>query len=321
MASFLPFLTYFQVLPPLLLVVCFSLAAFFVWLFHWPAKHIKINPMRASKFRPEFVSSIKKIDTIVVGSGSGGCACANLLAQSGKKVLILEQHPTITGGCTHTFREDGCEWDTGLHYTSMAMGTKTKRPGALMHFMTKSLQKWTPLEDPYDVVMFPGESDDKVKQGLPNKASYSFIKGKENVVDNILKEIDPNNQELRAAALRYMDLCQDITSGFTALGLSRVLPTWMQFLVKARIDRLMKFAAMTVRDVQYAIFNLGYTKERLLQDGCPKAPKGPEPDRSLRRLKAVLTHPIGDYAVQPRDATSKWDSTSICIFGAVISHD
>jgi len=230
-----------------------------------------------------------------------GCACANLLAQSGQRVLILEQHPDRTGGCTHSFRLEGCEWDTGLHYTSMAMGKKTCRPGALMKFMTKSLQQWTPLEDPYDEVLFP--DDGFVKTGLPNKSTYSFVRGAEQTVDSVLQNIDPNNSELRARAMAYMDLCQDINSGFTALGLSRVLPSWLQFLVKARVDRLMNFAAMTVRDVQYAMFNLGYTKEQLLRDGCPKAPIGQEPDPSIRRLKAVFTHPIGDYAVQPREAT------------------
>lgn len=100
-----------------------------------------------------------------------------------------------------------------------------------------------------------------------------------------------------------MELCKDINDGFTALGLSRVLPSWLHFLVQKRIDRLMTFASMTVRDVQNAVFNLGYTPEKLLSDGCPKAPESAEPDPSIRRIKAVLTHPIGDYAVQPRDAT------------------
>lgn len=125
-----------------------------------------------------------------------------------------------------------------------------------------------------------------MKQGLPNKSSYSFVRGGERTVDSVLANIDPENKELRAAALNYLDLCNDINSGFTALGISRVLPSFLQFLVKARIDRLMTFASMTVRDVQYAMFNLGYTKERLLRDGCPRAPDGPEPDPSIRRLKA-----------------------------------
>lgn len=181
--SFLP--EHLRVVPLWFLVLTTTVATFFVWLFHWPAKKVKLHPMRASPFRPESVP--KKIDTIVIGackrrrtsieilvrylrfgildgmsshpsfsfswfvlhrsgSGSGGIACANLLAQSGQRVLILEQH-TRTGGCTHSFREEGCEWDTGLHYTSRAMGLKTHRPGALMHFMTKGLQQWTPLQD------------------------------------------------------------------------------------------------------------------------------------------------------------------------------
>ena len=87
--------------------------------------------------------------------GSGGCACANLLAQSGQRVLLLEQHEERTGGCTHSFRQENCEWDTGLHYTSINMSKKTQRPGALLHFMTKGKQEWSQLEDPYDEVVFP----------------------------------------------------------------------------------------------------------------------------------------------------------------------
>lgn len=30
---------------------------------------------------------------------------------------------------------------------------------------------------------------------------------------------------------------------------------------------------------------------------------GNEVDPSIRRMKAVLTHPIGDYAVQPKDVS------------------
>jgi len=78
----------------------------------------RIEAQRAVSFRPDQIP--KKIDTIVIGSGSGGSTCANLLAQMGQRVLVLEQHPTATGGCTHSFREKNCEWDTGLHYTSKA---------------------------------------------------------------------------------------------------------------------------------------------------------------------------------------------------------
>ena len=69
--------------------------------------------VRASAFDPSKHVPTTDVDVIVIGSGSGGCACANMLAHAGYKVLVLEQHPTVTGGCTHSFRHEGCEWDTG----------------------------------------------------------------------------------------------------------------------------------------------------------------------------------------------------------------
>ena len=81
-------------------------------------------------------------------------------------------------------------------------------------------------------------------------------------------------------------------NGFVALGISRLLPRWLQFLVKDQVERLYKYAALTVRDAQHAVLNLGYTAEDLLKN-CPKAPETNEEDPSIRRLKAVLTHPIG----------------------------
>ena len=52
------------------------------------------------------------LDTIVIGSGGGGLATANILARSGQKVLVLEQHDQA-GGCMHSFIEDGFEFDVG----------------------------------------------------------------------------------------------------------------------------------------------------------------------------------------------------------------
>lgn len=199
----------------------------------WPRKKVhKVRPVRACCFRPELVPA--KLDTIVIGSGSGGCACANLLAQSGQCVLVLEQHPDRTGGCTHSFREQNCEWDTGLHYTSRAMSMKTKRPGALMDYMLKGAQHWTPLDDPYDTVLFPPDSN--FKPGLPNASSYEFVTGLEETVDSVLASIDPNNPELKKRCMEYMKMCRDINNGFTALGITRILPKCLHFLVKRRVE-------------------------------------------------------------------------------------
>ena len=42
------------------------------------------------------------LDAIIIGSGIGGLCTAALMAKSGKRVLVLEQHDQA-GGCCHTF--------------------------------------------------------------------------------------------------------------------------------------------------------------------------------------------------------------------------
>lgn len=56
-----------------------------------------------------------KYDIVIIGSGFGGLACAHLLAQAGRSVLVLEQH-WQPGGCLQSFKRKGHTFDTGLHY-------------------------------------------------------------------------------------------------------------------------------------------------------------------------------------------------------------
>ncbi|MEI8011766.1 MAG: NAD(P)/FAD-dependent oxidoreductase, partial [Candidatus Omnitrophota bacterium] len=54
-------------------------------------------------------------DVIIIGAGIGGLVCGNYLAQSGKKVLILEKN-NFAGGCCSSFVRDGFLFDTCAHY-------------------------------------------------------------------------------------------------------------------------------------------------------------------------------------------------------------
>jgi len=180
-------------------------------------KNIKFQ--RASHFRPEAVP--KRIDTIVIGSGPGACTCANLLAQRGKKVLMLEQH-TVTGGGTHSFQQNGCEWDTGLHYSSTGMSCRTARPGAIMDYMSKGKQQFQKIPEPCDEIFFP------------DHAAYPFLDGNERTIDAL---VDPADEELKRRVETLMDINTDVHEGFVGLGLLRILPSWLHFLVKGKVDR------------------------------------------------------------------------------------
>jgi phytoene dehydrogenase-like protein len=171
-----------------------------------------------------------------------------------------------------------------------------------MDFMSQGKQMWTPFSSsaPYDEIVFP--PDVHVKDGAPNCWSHKFYDGAESTVQAVTNSIDPASEELKGRVRTFLDICIDVHNGFVALGMYRLLPACLKFLMKDKVDRLYKYGAMTVRDAQHAVFSLGYSKDELLKN-CPKAPEGVEVDPSIRRMKAVMTHPIGDYAVQPRDAT------------------
>lgn len=57
---------------------------------------------------------MKQYDAIVVGAGMGGLAAANVLAKSGKKVLLLEQAHTA-GGFANSFVRGRFEFEVSLH--------------------------------------------------------------------------------------------------------------------------------------------------------------------------------------------------------------
>lgn len=56
----------------------------------------------------------ERFDVIVVGAGLGGLATASLLAQRGRKVLVLDKH-NIPGGYATNFKRKDFQFDVSLH--------------------------------------------------------------------------------------------------------------------------------------------------------------------------------------------------------------
>lgn len=57
-----------------------------------------------------------KYDAVIIGAGLGGLTCGALLAKSGLKTLIIEQH-SIPGGYCTSFKRKGFIFDSAVHFT------------------------------------------------------------------------------------------------------------------------------------------------------------------------------------------------------------
>lgn len=93
-----------------------------------------------------------KWDVIVIGAGIGGLTTANVLAQLGRRVLVLEQH-TIPGGFTQSFRRGKWAWDVGLHVVG-EMGPAGML-GRVLAALSGDRLRWTTIEGAYDEVELP----------------------------------------------------------------------------------------------------------------------------------------------------------------------
>lgn len=98
-------------------------------------------------------SASNAYDVIVIGSGMGGLATASILAQLGKKrVLVVERHFKL-GGFTHSFRRKNYEWDVGVHYVGeMQPGAMTRK---IMDLVTRKGVDWHRIGSPFERFVFP----------------------------------------------------------------------------------------------------------------------------------------------------------------------
>ena len=86
---------------------------------------------------------------VIVGAGIGGLLVAAILGKLfRKKVCVLEAHTEI-GGCLHTFKQRGYEFDVGLHYVGGMRSSLGRFVSAL------SGTSWVQIPGPHDVLILP----------------------------------------------------------------------------------------------------------------------------------------------------------------------
>lgn len=207
------------------------------------------------------------LDAVVVGSGIGGLAIAVLLAKVGKKVLVLEQHDRA-GGCCHTFKEQGFEFDVGIHYIGELSNHKPLR--CIIDQMTNGQLQWDPLENPFDnVVIGPPE----------NRRIYPIYSGRKRYMDE-LKKCFPGEEK---AIDEYVRLCKEVGQGVWVMVLLKFLPTPIaNFLVSTGLaNRLTSFSRYASRSLTDVVNELTQNKD----------------------LRAVLSYIFGTYGKIPKEAS------------------
>jgi len=213
-----------------------------VQIFRWSTQSKPRNPLEkdARKKRKPYEHDQKKrntilcqsfskdkipeeLDAIVIGSGIGGMTTAALMAKSGKRVLVLEQHDQA-GGCCHTFIDKGYEFDVGIHYIGEM--NKPSINKTLCEQITEGQLEWAPLHPDFDVVSIGyGDKENRrynVKTGLDKWAEY-------------LKTEFPAEH---SAIDKYFALVAGCSKSSMVHGLLKLLPLWlMTFVIKTGIAK------------------------------------------------------------------------------------
>ncbi len=246
----------------------------------------------------------KKFDVIVIGSGTGGLSVASLLAQEGKKVLVLEQHFMI-GGYTHAFQRKGYMWDVGLHYVG-----QVHIPGTLLNkvfrYISQENLNWEPLDDVYDRVLF-GDKE------------YEFPRGRLNL-KNKLKEYFPAEKDIRSIDA-YFDLLDQVQKVGMAYYIEKVIPPFLAKIFGAFLRRgVLKFSDQTTLSAIQKITN----NEKLI--GVLTAQYGDyglQPSESSFYMHAVLANHYMDGAGYPIGGAPRFAQTIVPVIeesgGAVLS--
>jgi len=297
------------------------------WLLTSPPSDVKVRtaPINEDVYaKNRFIPSKvpKDVDVIVIGSGMGGMAAASILSKFGKKVLVVENHDKL-GGCTHTFSwsrqnlngngHTTCEFDTGCHYTAVDMSLDTGRSGALLKYLTDGGARFNDLGDPYDCLVLP--YDPNVDPGCPNNDSYNFLCGRERLIREIAKQVNPNEPEVIKRLEKFLQFCRFARNTITGMFIARLVPRWLENIMFGGLKEMYyRVGKLSTGYVLSAMLEHGMSEDEVVNETpLPSEPAVKLPN-TWNRLKGVMVHPLGDYACQPRDSTFIAHALTACYY-------
>eukprot|EP00300_Choanocystis_sp_HF-7_P007869 c15556_g1_i1.p1 GENE.c15556_g1_i1~~c15556_g1_i1.p1 ORF type:complete len:582 (-),score=114.16 c15556_g1_i1:924-2669(-) len=251
-----------MLLIPVLGAVLAGLIGILWWVLRVPQSKVVSSPDTTNLTKEGFATRKipKDIDVIVIGSGMGGLTFAAVMAKEGKRVLVLEQHD-VAGGTTHTFDEEGFEFDTGLHYIG-SVGSRRSPTRRQFDYVTDGKLEWARMDEEYDVAIV--HNADGTRDRVPIHASRVELLKR-------LKAEFPNEHAAIDEFFRLSRTSQKIA--LPVLVLPLFLPTLAricQFFMSGHIKKL-----------------VGTTKAVLARL------------TTNERLKGVLAYIYGDYGEPP----------------------
>ncbi|MGR5132555.1 phytoene desaturase family protein [Vibrio alfacsensis] len=228
----------------------------------------------------------RTFDIIIIGSGTGGMSAASFLAQSGKRVLLLEQH-NVLGGYTHTFGRKGYAWDVGLHYVGQVHieGTTLNK---VFRYISKDTLKWAPLDDIYDRAVFGNDE-------------YHFPRGRENLKAK-LKQYFPEEPD-QASIDAYFSLLDEARKLGSGYYIEKTLPPFLSNLFGDFLRRsTLKFSDKTTLEVLSGITD---NPKLIGVLTCQYGDYGLEPSNSSFYMHALLANHYIEGAAYPVGGASK----------------
>lgn len=135
---------------------------------------------------------MNEYDVVIVGSGLGGLVTGALLGKEGYRVCILEKNP-VFGGSLQTFKREGVEFDTGMHY----FGSFDK--GQFCYKLYKYLEIYDDLNlkrldiDGFDILNFRNKE-------------YSFAQG----FDNFIDKLSPDFPSDKDSIVRFINKIKEV---------------------------------------------------------------------------------------------------------------